>query len=193
MKPARQLTSAQYWPDTVACTSVSDPSPTGSSETQRTGIECQLNGTFVCLYTCRNAFYIKGAHNLLLQRLWVFTKGTARSDTGCQPPVHAVIWIRTVATVYSRISWTVRCTFHYRYARRLSSGRLWPVTDREKKKRKPLKQPQHDYNGVVRSYLATTSIGSISALSAANQTAALTSWLRLRKARVPQRVRLIWI
>lgn len=89
-----------------------------------------------------------------------------------------------------RISWTVRCTFDYRYARRLGNGRLWPVTDRVKK-RKPLKQPQRVYNGAVRSYLATTtSIGSISALSAGNQTAALTPHSnvrsRLRNARVPE-------
>lgn len=41
-----KLTSARYWPDTAACTSVSDPSPTGSSETQRTrhrmSVECKL-------------------------------------------------------------------------------------------------------------------------------------------------------
>lgn len=106
------LTSAEYWPDTAACTSVSGPSPTGSSETQRTGIECQLNATFVCIYTCRNTFYMERAENLLLQRLWVFTEGAARSDTGCQPLVHAVIWIRTVATVYFEDF--LDCTMHVR-------------------------------------------------------------------------------
>lgn len=52
------------------------------------------------IYTRRNTFSMKVARILLLQRFWVFTEGIAGSGTGCQPLVHAVIWIHTVATVY---------------------------------------------------------------------------------------------
>lgn len=107
-----RLTSAQYWPDTAACTSVWDPSPTGSSETQRTDIECQLNATFVWISTGRHAFYMEGAQVLPLQRFWVSIEGTARSDTGCQPLVHALIWIHTVATVCFEDF--LNCTMHVR-------------------------------------------------------------------------------
>lgn len=50
------------------------------------------------------------AQILLVQRFWVFTEGNDRSDTGCQPLVHAVIWIHAVATVYFEDF--LDCTMH---------------------------------------------------------------------------------
>lgn len=71
------------------------PVPQDHLKTKRTDIQSQLNATFVCICTCRNAFYTEGAQILLLRRFWVFPEGTARSDTGCQPLVQALIWIHT--------------------------------------------------------------------------------------------------
>lgn len=144
----------------------------------------------LCIYTCRNAFYMEGAQILLLQRFFsVFTEGTARSDTGCQPLVHAAIWKHTVATVYFEDF--LDCVVHVRL-QVCTPPRQWQTVACDwqgKKKRKPLKQPRCVYNGAVRSYLATaTSIGSISALSAGNLTPHSNVWSRLRNARVPERV-----
>lgn len=61
----------------------------------------QMSECHLCVFAHADMhFYTERAHFLLLRCVCVFTGGTARSETGCQPPVCASIWIRSVVTVY---------------------------------------------------------------------------------------------
>ena len=171
----------------MVCTSVSDPSPTGSSEKHKRHINCQSNIIITHICVC-----IKEDMVIYLHRknpgfdlrstfcLYDFSVGAlAGQKQSSSKSILPVIQTHGVVTVYIKdflhhamhfllqVCW---CTMP---RRQQAEAFHWE----RKKKSKPLKPRWCVYNGAVRSYLAaTTSIGSISTLSVGNQTGALTHY-----------------